>query len=274
MKEFKMKRAALTVSFNCNLKCKLCVTYSPYYCCPPVFSFEKIKTTIDKFFEVVNYVEQFTLSGGEPLLYNDLHRVIRYLADNKPVGKIEVITNGSIIPSQAMIDCLSILNNRVLFLIDNYGEHLSKHVLKVANILDSLAVSYRIRNYTSDDPHCNGWVDFGSHDNRGYTFEEKKQVFQKCAYPSKLGFCNVIVDGKMYLCSKSRRLIELGIIHGEEYVDFFDDTYSIDEKRKKILLLNKLDYLEACAYCSGFSEDSERFVPAEQMIKGVLYEPR
>ena len=43
MERFEMKRIGLCVSAKCNLKCKLCAAYAPYYENPVTFSIECLK---------------------------------------------------------------------------------------------------------------------------------------------------------------------------------------------------------------------------------------
>ena len=276
MKSFSMRHSGLTMSLRCNLKCKLCAAYSPYYDDPPTFSFEFLKKSIDKYFEVVDYVELFTLAGGEPLLYKDIDKVLSYLLTyQQHIGKIEIITNATVLPGANLQEVLK-HTNQVIFLIDNYGIGKSTKVSELVEVLKKTDTPFRVRNYTSDNPHCSGWVDFGLHVHRGLSQSEVEQVFRNCAYSGKLGFCNVLFGGKMYLCAKSKRLEELGIQQrrSEEYLDFFDDTLSVEDKRDRIKNFENLTYLEACAYCNGLCENSERFVPAEQIQIGDLYEPR
>jgi hypothetical protein len=47
--------------------------------------------------------------------------------------------------------------------------------------------------------------------------------------------------------------------------DLFDDTLTLEEKRNKMVDFVNLDYQPSCAYCNGFLQGSERYVPAEQL---------
>lgn len=70
----KLSNTTLVVTFRCNLKCKL------YYSNPkPHWSLSQLKLYTDKYFEIVDYVEKMTISGGEPLLHPDLGKLVEYL---------------------------------------------------------------------------------------------------------------------------------------------------------------------------------------------------
>lgn len=276
MERFEMKRIGLCVSAKCNLKCKLCAAYAPYYENPVTFSIECLKQIVDEYFKVVDYVNVFTVTGGEPMIYKDIAEIIRYIATYcDSIGKLEIITNGTVLPNENTLDVFKSVKNLDV-LIDNYGENKSVRAQELAALLEGENIGYRLRNYTFENPHCSGWVDFGNHELKHYSEIDVKNTFKKCVYSGKFGFCNTIFGGKLYLCAKSKRVEEVGVKarRKEEYIDFLDATMSIEEKRERIRGFAKLEYLEACAYCNGLCEDSERFIPAEQMKPGEIYEKR
>ena len=75
----------------------------------------------------------------------------------------------------------------------------------------------------------------------------------------------------MWPCPPARRRRQLGLSDDySEYINFFDDSLSIEEQQEKIRLIYEKKSLSACAYCSGLCEDSERFIPGEQMTQEEL----
>ena len=70
----------------------------------------------------------------------------------------------------------------------------------------------------------------------------------------------------MWPCDAVMRRTELGFpCDQSEYIDLLDSTLSIEEQRGKIRAIYAKKSLSACAYCGGLCEDSERFVPGEQL---------
>ena len=67
-----IKRTALNITTYCNLKCKHCLAFIPYYKDPKNMSYEEAKKVLEIYFQVVDSVEHFTVTGGEPLLNVDL----------------------------------------------------------------------------------------------------------------------------------------------------------------------------------------------------------
>jgi molybdenum cofactor biosynthesis enzyme MoaA len=73
------ERVGLYTNVSCNLKCKLCNAYSPYYAEKTYYSYECLSKLITKYFDVVDKVDKFTIAGGEPLLHPKLAEVVEYL---------------------------------------------------------------------------------------------------------------------------------------------------------------------------------------------------
>lgn len=267
IENLRLKGTGLTSTLRCSLKCKLCCTFSPYYNPPKHFSAKRLCDTIDRYFAVVDSVGKFTISGGEPLLHQELAEVVEYASKYfDRVDTFEIITNGTMIPSEKLLSVLSEHPGKVSIMVDNYGE-ISPKVDEVAALFKKHNIDYRERNYTPENPHCGGWVDFGNFTQIHFTPEEIKQKFDSCAYPRKLQFCFSIMDGEVHPCTPSRRAMELGVIpkNRDEYIDLFDDTQSKEELREQFYAIQNIESLSACAFCNGLCDDSERFTPAAQL---------
>lgn len=268
MKPFVMHHVTISPSRRCNLNCKLCGTGSPYYINPKIISLDRLKETVDRFFLIASYVEKFSISGGEPLLYKDLPLYVDYLSGyGERIGTLEIVTNGTIVPSEALLESLMRLRTRFCFIIDNYGLKLSKKVDEIDKLLATKGIPYRILNYTQTDTYYNGWVDFGDLSvKKLHTKEEIEEHCGKCAHSQKLKWCFPTIDGLMYPCPPAQRCVELGSVNNyNEYIDLFDDALSVEDQRQKIQAIYSGKSLEACAWCNGLREDSQRFMPAEQL---------
>lgn len=265
-----MEHATILISLVCNLKCKLCSAFSPYYTDAKHPDLENEKEALRKFFHIVSYVDKFTICGGEPLLYPFLAEVLDFLQQYKSkIGLMEILTNGTIIPSEKLLYQMRRYEKKAFcVLIDDYGSNLSRNVPRISDLLTQSNISYMVRNYTHENPHCGGWVDFGDLTvKKCLTQEAVEEKYSKCAYPQKLGFSFAIgPDGCMFPCGPSRRCRALGVIEGQaEYINLLDDSLSAEAQRNKISAVLHGRSLEACAYCNGLCEDSPRFMPAEQL---------
>lgn len=265
-----MKHATILITLMCNLKCKLCSAYSPYYKNSRHPSVEDVKEALKRFFQIVSHVDKFTICGGEPLIYPHLPEVLKFLTQyTSQIGLLEILTNGTIVPSDELLQGMKCYPaNAFRVLVDNYGPDKSRKVLEIGTALTRECICHEIRNYTSENPHCGGWVDFGDLTTRKCVDQaEVEAKYAKCAYPQKLGFSFAIgPDGRMFACGPSRRCNAIGVVDDQrEYVDLFDSTLTAEEQRQKIQAVLNGKSLKSCAYCNGLCEDSPRFVPAEQL---------
>ncbi len=268
--EVKMPRGGFYVTMRCNLKCKLCAAHAPYYTNPWHPSIETLCQQADRFFEIVRYIGHFSLTGGEPLLRNDLGFLVQRLYKYaNQIGTLELFTNGTIIPSADVMDAFKIYPGRVKFVIDNYGPQLSRNAKALAQQAKEVLPKAQIelRDYHTEDMHCNGWVDWGVGIKEGRSDEDAQKVFNRCSLPQKLEFVSCVNDGVIYPCPQTRRCIELGYIPLDpcEAVDLFDTSYTDDEIRARITERYSLKVLRACKFCDGQCDDSVRFMPAEQL---------
>jgi len=267
---FSMPKLAFYVTLKCNLRCKLCAVYAPYYMNPFHPDVKYLCKCLDRYFEIVDYCQLFSISGGEPLIRKDLPEVVEYIHTyNDKIGKLEIITNGTVIPSDKLLESLTLFGNKLNLLVDDYGINKSVNAARVVarfRTIEHAKITHR--DYYSSYAHCGGWVDYGiSINSKKKTRSASKALFKNCSYPQKLDFCTSMVDGKLYSCTQLRRLIELGVVQPElnEVFDLFDFNYSNDEIRRRISALYNVDCLSACAYCNGICDDSPRYPAAEQL---------
>lgn len=269
MESFVMDKAGIALTTACSLNCKLCAAYAPYNA-PEHYSLERHKECLKRFFSIVTQVNKFTISGGEPLVYPHLPGFFAELEQYRGnLGTLELITNGTILPSEELLSAMAVWKNKLSVLVDNYGPTISLRVGEIHTLLSANGITHSVRNYTAEDPHCGGWVDFGDlTQKRHHTQEEQEQLYAKCAQPQKIKFCFTIVNGIVSPCPPLRRRQELGLpTDYNEYIDLFDDSLTIEDQRRKILGIYHAKSLSACAYCDGLCDDSARYIPAEQFTK-------
>ena len=132
-----IKRTALNITTYCNLRCKHCLAFIPYYDRKFVMSIEEAKKILSTYFQVVDSVEHFTVTGGEPLLNKDCAQILEevHKYENKITGSVDFVTNGTMEIPGNIIDVLAEHKDKTKVVLSNYGEDLSKKI-------DVIAVSY------------------------------------------------------------------------------------------------------------------------------------
>ncbi len=264
--EFKLLRMGIALTHRCSLKCKLCSERVPYMKEKYHPALSDLNNQVNKYFETVDYTNKIEVSGGEVFMYNDFLGFLEYLYTfKKQFGLVRIITNATIMPTEQLIDVMKKYSDSIDVLIDNYGAELSTKTYDMEKVLKENNIKAIIRNYHKDDAYMDGWVDFGDL-SKVNNEEEAKDLYSRCAVPQKIGFCFRLIDGKMDPCQVIRQSITLGECEDtpEEYINLFDGKNKAEQNKKFIDLMNR-DVFTACMYCKGMCDDSERFIPAEQL---------
>ncbi len=257
--------AQICLTERCSLKCKDCA-----HGCFAVdihshdMGIEVAKESADVFFSKVDYVREFVLIGGEPLLYAELIEIIGYIGGKyrNKVGIFSITTNGTIIPSE---DVLGLCNKYdVLIRISNYSlavQRLDEKQKQLISRLEEMQVPYVLGDREWK------WVDYGFKSvDRKWEESELIEVFDKCKT-----LCREIRGSKYYYCVMARSVSEnlKFDIGKEDYLDFKD----LDESDKKIILEFQLGYsdkgyLDMCNHCNG-AEAVKYPIPAAEQMDGI-----
>lgn len=274
----KLKSICLYITTRCNLKCKRCLIHEPYLSKQDNISFEQVEETLIRIFEIADFIELLTVSGGEPLLYPELDKLFKLLWDkyNSKIKRIEFFTNGTIIPDDTVLKEVEKWGrDRHKVFIDNYGSEISTKVTEIADVVNRFDINYEIRNYNAEEAHCGGWVDFGDLRIKKYNYKEesKQSGFKhRCVYIAKGYRAFGIYKGVAYCCTQARmqKQFGFGADVSSDCLDLFDKAISLDEKRKWFASKSIIPFYAACDYCNGMCDDSERYVPAEQLTAEEL----
>lgn len=91
----------ISVTDRCNLRCRYCMPEEEYRWLPreDLLTYEEI-ARLTRIFTHAG-VEKVRLTGGEPLLRRDLHRLVRLLAANERIRDLALTTNGILLAESA-----------------------------------------------------------------------------------------------------------------------------------------------------------------------------
>lgn len=232
-------RTVLNITTFCNLKCKNCLAFIPYYEKKQNIAAAEAKIILKKYFEVVDTVEHFTVTGGEPLLNKDVYEILcevfRY--KNQIVGSVDFVTNGTLMIPDNILDLFESHKQDAKIVLSNYG----------------------------DDLYYNGWIDFSDHSLKWKTVEERDKNASKCIHHCGRYF--IIYDGEIHSCSRSYWRIRNHIIPKieGEYVPLVDEKYTLEYKREMLLEMMSNKSTTSCAHCVGLCNDVPRVEPAVQL---------
>ena len=96
-----MRDLRISVTDRCNFRCTYCMPFDEYQWIErhEVLSFEEIERVARLFLDFG--IEKIRLTGGEPLVRKDLHRLIAGLSRIEGLPDITLTTNGALLASQA-----------------------------------------------------------------------------------------------------------------------------------------------------------------------------
>lgn len=264
------KQMAISILTPCTLNCRLCTALTPLYNKKGthyIASLENIRNEVSALFKIYDYIEDLTITGGEPLLHKELPEIMAYILNNfsSQFKTIRIFSNGTILPQMSLLKVLQEnVNNNFEFVIDHYGEA-SKEVDRIIELLDSYNIAYHINQYYGDNQHCGGWVDCGPIDKfRNYSDQKVQEIVSRCHYATWK--CLLLFKGKVHLCSLAACGADMGFfaLKPEEYVDLFASELSLQQKKDIALKLGHTA-ITACQYCNGFDvERSQRYPAGEQ----------
>ena len=267
------KQLAFHITTQCTLNCKLCVSMIPEFKIrgkAKHVPFEQVAAEIHAVFSIYDYIEDITLSGGEPLLHPDLVKIIDTCMEyRQKFAHARIFTNGTCLPSDALLCRLKQFSPSLSLVIDDYGTGVSDKTEAIVRLLKDNGLTCRINCYHGSNQHCGGWVDYGSPAiYRGYSETQLNDMYQHCHVAQYR--CIGVYNGKMTNCCWGIFGKELGYMplpeNEMQLIDLLDDTISLEEKKQIASDFGKKP-LWACQYCNGFDpESSQRYSAGIQIL--------
>lgn len=262
-----MTNLTMLITSKCTLKCKLCATYTSVHPHPAHYSYDTLTTSLARYMDSVDKeMGILTISGGEPFMHPQLPEFLTFVSRYASrVKMIEIITNGTIVPNDRLIEAMKSCE-KLNLMIDNYGEALSANLEQLVKKLDENDISYRVRNYTAEDAHFGGWIDVSDFSEKHRTTAEIEDIFRRCAYNNVHKNIDFIINGKVYMCYVNHEALPEVEELPEESVNLMDMQLTNSEISMQISNLRNRTFLMACKNCNGYlTENGERQKPAEQL---------
>ena len=262
-----INRTALNISTFCNLRCKHCLAFIPYYKDPRNMEYREAVLQLKMYFTVVDSVEHFTVTGGEPLLNKDVYKILTevYKYSGQIRKSVDFVTNGTLEIPLELLELFEKNKNKTKVVISNYGENLSKKADIIQHELEKREIPFRVSKFYGDNLYYDGWIDFSDHSLKWDTKEKRDENAQKCIH--RVGKFFVINDGEIHCCSRSYWRMKQGIIPKVrgEYVPLMDPSITIEEKREDLMQMFNQKSSTSCAYCVGLCNETKRVLPAQQL---------
>ncbi len=239
-------------STACNLNCELCLNFNPYAGKPDVRSLAQVKEDIDLFFQAVDYVMLYHVSGGEPFLYPHFAEVIEYLGTRyrDRILTLRTVTNGTVVPPDSLLQRLSEIDFEIT--VDDYREAVpdkKEDFERLIQKLNKYKIKYEINKAES-------WIDLAPTrtDHSMWTEEQLIEHFDNCAQTWQ-----ELRDGKLYSCNYDG-YATVARINEQQKEEVFDLRNFQPEQKKELvefrLGYNEKGYTNLCKHCRGFYMDN------------------
>ena len=241
MDELSLPYIEMSITTMCTLRCRDCGLFNARYYskCSTAENFDTalLLIDIDLFLKLVDRLKIFRLIGGEPFLHPDWHILLDKACNSEKIEQVELITNGTLLPSYDKLKYLK--HQKVKVLISNYGILSSK--------LNDLLKMFGDEHIAFSDWSFDGkWWDPGSTAFRNRTIPQLKNIFNSCHIAQK---CRHLLNGKLYICSRDAHGQNLGIFPEDKDSCINLRTPNINKMDLHMLLSH--DFINSCNYCDG-----------------------
>ena len=228
----KLHHLEFIITTKCNLRCKQCSNLIPEIQDKAKdICFEEFKRDMDLLMSNFDYIYRLQIHGGEPMLHPEIAKIMAYILQYKEkIGISVIVTNGTNLPSQALLDVIS--NHKVAIIASPYS--FNKTMLEK---LRTLCAENHVL-YTQFGERK--WFKFDPPDREAYRVSELRSKYWHCPTNGFPAYKN----GRLYLCARLANILD--------YKDnLVDDglTLNIRSTNNAIKFLMK-DYSINCKYCN------------------------
>lgn len=256
-KKYFLDSVSMIMTEACTLRCKKCAIMLPYFKEYRTPNLEQLKKEADALFSKIDFISNYTVTGGEPLLNKELSDLLEYVGANyrKKIGSFKIISNGMIEPWDELLTVMK--KHEIAAEISDYTKGVPRIKKQVEKSLESYR-SYGLQTYFLSSAN---WVDFGfdTVDNQ-YSEEQLIKFFDYCHTR-----CRGYVDGKMRYCINAFFAATAKGEEEDENNAFDILNMELTEERLRALVefdmgYSDAGYLKMCQHCNGTVEVNTHYI--------------
>jgi hypothetical protein len=248
---------AVRITEICNLNCKNCFAYVPYYKKPVHYDEIFLSSCISSLMASVDAVEMMGLTGGEPFLHPEIKEILSSIVQYSNIIQINITTNGTIVPKPDVLDYIA--ENGIIIQASNY-DTLSANIAE----LECECAKHGILFLTS--PLSLYWVNPHATERFNRSIDANRIIYSNCSVRK---FCDgVIENGYFEQCPYIFRKSVLGMIPRDSscHVSLTNENISVTERRSMMKAVQNKDVLSYCDYCDTYNVS----VPAGEQATGKI----
>lgn len=248
---FVIPRLVVVLTTRCSLRCNGCNNLMPLVKKHIDFPYEKVLAWIQKILDMSDGIVSLELLGGEPFLYKDLNKVLEVLLKENKIFRVEITTNGTVIPKD---ETFSLLSSPKCFVSVSKYPGINSNEKFIEKLKE-----YNIVHLVMDDMV---WIDPGEPVSHEKTASKLNRDYEKCGASYT---CKTLLGGKIYPCARGASLFHLGYIkeNEDEYVEI-EENCNFRQKLKEFFLKENSI---VCDYCT--ITDRWRRIKAGDQCKAI-----
>ena len=249
--------ADLCVGTKCSLRCKECDQWNPYLKNHRCFSYKEIRKNVDLLLKNVDYIGRISIIGGEALVHPEIDKIIEYLTQQKKIGQILLVTNGTIPLNEKLIKLCR--ENRILVWVNRYDNSIR---------WNDIEKKCRINGIQVVTAASQQWETLGKYGEvHKYTKEDMKDISSMCW----LSVCAMLYGNIFYRCGRTAVIEQEGFDKMPDVEKIYvDKIHSKLEMLWKLYKMYALEYLEACRYC--IPPKKRKIIRAGEQVGGENHE--
>lgn len=242
------------VGQTCTLKCRDCCHMIPYIK-PSIYDVESLIEDCKILFEMCD-VDFFSILGGEPFTNPNLYKLIDFVAESKNIKDGKLITNGTIMPNDMMMNSLRKLNNKLDVRIDVYPGRETRaqefyDKLTTAGIRCTL-----LRHSVFEEMR---WKKLSGPNQKIIPCRTSEMIYAECALKS----CYTLSNGELTVCPRGITTKEVYGVEKNpwEHIDIKKIGTGVCAKAKIATAISTKVYKDYCRYCMGIAEMNPYSIP-------------
>ncbi len=240
-----IEKLVIKTGTACTLQCEKCGEFNPYLSKKRksyMLAAETLSRDLYRIAQAVEKIETVHIAGGEALLHKDLFLFLAFAYALSNVEKIEIVTNGTVVPDNLLLALLRGMQSKVIVLISDY----SLSGVDSSGVVDVLRKN-GISHYVMKDIR---WQDRSDVSCKQLDREELLEIAQNCkSYRQNPYF--TLIDGIISAhCPTAGSLLYYLDIYEECGKNYRDIRRIPDEKvLSELSAINNVECLRMCNYC-------------------------
>lgn len=248
--KYYLRQIVVSITEKCTLRCKHCSQLMPKFSAPKNTDADKVIDSVKSLLNMIDYVQDVTILGGEPLLHPELPQICTEMGVLKNAGKIKfisIVSNATLMPSKELLKVMK--KYGITIILSDYGK-LSTKMKEIQQVCEANDVEWRYsyKAGTSEEK-LEYWTAMGPLERQNLPEEVLDNKFNNC---NSVYDCNMIYDGRYYFCCLAAFLTGLGVTEkSEDSFDLMNKEIPVEELKenwRKFMLEEKR--IAACDYCN------------------------